>query len=718
MNISPLVEDKELLLERYNLARNRIQEITKEHIDNKYASYFAYQGNHILKCMDLLESPLELKDIEDVNVDELQEENSDLFSDFWLDNYNESYLNPEYAVKIFGEKLGGRLAFLATEFTALIPWSIDKRIDLITIYAELFLEIYGGFSEEHALQEAPSLEDEAFQNIYKEINDSIYWFYHDYAEIFTYDSVINLVTVRENIIADIIENANLNKTNYLYAYGMPISENEVELSKYIATLSEEKVEKIAATYVNGFVKGFEMTRKDLSIKSTVKVEYPIGFERVVRRAKELFKEEGLSAIFTRDGVFSFDGMRRQRNAYTSSMNPQFYYDHKNDKGYYFDKRFYNRRLECLEEAFKMYKKEAKDFAGPAVIETFGEAEFNPINKPENYKYTDKQNKWNVEYLSKAGEINNTFIPSEEYSFTIIAFPLPEIGDEETFTKIFDETLELNTLDYDKYQRIQQLIIDALDEGEKVRIVGKKKVDEGGKELYDNLTELVVSLHTLEDKDKQTNFENCVADVNIPVGEVFTSPVLKGTTGRLNVSRVFLNGLVYNDLVIDIQDGMIVDYSCSNFDSEDECKRYFFENVLMRHETLPMGEFAIGTNTLAYTMARKYNIEDKLPILIAEKTGPHFAFGDTCYSHAEDVAMYNPDGKEVIARENECSMKRNTEPEKAYFNCHTDVTIPYDEIGVIEVVKADNTTIPIIENGRFVLAGVEELNEPLDRLAKY
>ena len=63
----------------------------------------------------------------------------------------------------------------------------------------------------------------------------------------------------------------------------------------------------------------------------------------------------------------------------------------------------------------------------------------------------------------------------------------------------------------------------------------------------------------------------------------------------------------------------------------------------------MGEFAIGTNTAAYTMARKYGIEDKLPILIAEKTGPHFAFGDTCYSWQEDTKVYNPDGKEIIAR---------------------------------------------------------------------
>ena len=102
---------------------------------------------------------------------------------------------------------------------------------------------------------------------------------------------------------------------------------------------------------------------------------------------------------------------------------------------------------------------------------------------------------------------------------------------------------------------------------------------------------------------------------------------------------------------------------------------------------------------------------KLDSLIAEKMGPHFAMGDTCYAWAEDCPMYNPDGKEVIARENEVSAKRKEDPSKAYFGCHTDITIPYRELQSVTVEKADGTMIPLIEQGRFVLPGTEELNEP-------
>ena len=159
--------------------------------------------------------------------------------------------------------------------------------------------------------------------------------------------------------------------------------------------------------------------------------------------------------------------------------------------------------------------------------------------------------------------------------------------------------------------------------------------------------------------------------------------------------------------------MVSDYHCANFEDEEENRRYIEENVLYHHPSLPMGEAAIGTNTTAFVMARKYGIESRLPILIAEKTGPHFAVGDTCYSHEEDNKSYNPDGKEIIARDNEVSILRKTEPKKAYFGCHTDVTIPYDELGLLEAVYTDGSRVTVIENGRFVLPGTEELNRAFE-----
>ena len=58
-------------------------------------------------------------------------------------------------------------------------------------------------------------------------------------------------------------------------------------------------------------------------------------------------------------------------------------------------------------------------------------------------------------------------------------------------------------------------------------------------------------------------------------------------------------------------------------------------------------------------------------------------------------------------------KSRAEQSKAYFNCHTDITIPYDELGSIVAVCEDGRRIPIIEQGRFVLSGCEMLNKPFE-----
>jgi leucyl aminopeptidase (aminopeptidase T) len=364
-------------------------------------------------------------------------------------------------------------------------------------------------------------------------------------------------------------------------------------------------------------------------------------------------------------------------------------------------QYQKKLLEAKVSVLEKVRHFTQNYAGPTLIEVFGEELFSPIDKPEAIKLNKSQQKLMTDYYREDRLLAKKYYKLEETSFTIISYPIYEIGKD--FEEIFEATVKVNTLDNDVYQRIQQSIIDTLDKGEYVRILGKGE----------NRTDLLVKLHPLQDTTKETNFENCVADVNIPVGEVFTSPQLKGTRGVLHVPLVYLNELAYRDLELVFEDGFITDYSCKNFDDTDMNKSFIKENLLYNHDTLPIGEFAIGTNTTAYMMGKKYDIAPKLPILIAEKTGPHFAIGDTCYSMREDLKVYNPDGKEIIARDNEHTLLRMSDPKKAYFNCHTDITLPYDEIEEISAVLYDGTIIPIIKDSRFVLEGTELLNEAFD-----
>ena len=667
------MSDREVLKERYELVVDRIRMILHEKLsDDKLKAYFDFCADFLMMIDDTV-AFLARDGLRKADLEELERRNHALYADILPENYEKSYGNPAVAVRELGMERGNLLSVLYAELRSLIGFVYEGRTEEIVIRMELFVEVYAAFVyAEDCGEDPPSGKD---------IRDIFYWFACDYA-------------------LPLIMKSDLQDIRYLYGYGEYVGENEKETAVFLAGLPEETIAAMADTYTEGYRIGFEITGRDLSKKKAVAVYYRLGFERMMRRAVENFAGMGLKPVAVRSAysVLDIRGASRGRSGFCGGIpNMQYDYDHKDDRAVFFDRNYVNRRLEAGRAAYEENRRAAAEYAGPAVVETFGEKDFHPITKKEAFQLSGEQNRLWVEYRAKAGQLQREYIPEEETSFTIIAFPIPEIGP--VFKELFHAIIRINTLDYMLYRNVQQTLIDALDTADYCEVRG----------MNGNRTDLKINLYKLSDPARETIFENCVADVNIPVGEVFTSPVLKGTNGVLQVSRVYLRGLEYRNLAITFEDGMIRDYSCDNFSSEEENRRFIQENILARHDTLPMGEFAIGTNTAAYVAARRLGVEGKLPILIAEKMGPHFAVGDTCYSHAEEVRVYNPDGKEIVAKANEVSALRDSSPMEAYYNCHTDITIPYDELGELTAVRKDGTRITLIREGRFVLPGCEELN---------
>ncbi|MEF2764991.1 MAG: aminopeptidase [Mediterraneibacter sp.] len=681
-------EKNEQCAERHALAVDRLRSmVSEETAAEKYRPFFQDTAIFLLE-LENVRRKISEGIWESYTLEQMQSLNEILYSDLLGDNYKKSYADPAFAAEKFGKEIGQLLSCLYAEMRSGIPYAFEERSDYLTILYELFIEVYNCF-EENA-EPSP-----------KEIRDIIYWYASDYCDVFLADRIEEQIDPEYSFAADIIENADLDSDRYLYRFGEYITENELGTARHLRSLPEETIRKMADVYTEGYRIGFINTGKDLSKKSVVNIRYTLGFERVVRAAIDNFRKMGLEPTIYRAASSVITKKEHHKIGYHgAAASWQYEYDHRQDQALFMDKRYIERKLEVTRTVYEKNRELAAQFAGPAVIETFGETPFSPEADPDAPAYSSEQRELALLYDSRAGQMTNEYIRGDERSFTIIAYPVPEIGDK--YPEIFDEVIRINTLDAKLYEKVQQTMIDALDQGEYVHVTGR-----GGNE-----TDIRVQLCSLNDPEKETKFENCVADVNIPVGEVFTSPVLEGTDGVLHVSRVFLDGLEYRDLKITFQDGKITDYTCANFESEAENRRYIYDNVLKNHETLPLGEFAIGTNTTAYVAARKYGIEDKMPILIAEKTGPHFAVGDTCYSWSEDIRVYNPGGKEIIAKDNSVSILRKEDVSKAYFNCHTDITIPYEELEEISVVTKEGKNIILLKNGRFVLPGTEVLNEPL------
>ncbi len=613
-------------------------------------------------------------DLKLTSLEQLQKLNADYFAPIKPEGYQRSLANPDYTVNLYGKDMGQLLSAMYTQYRNVRSYllfgnylQLDEDLRLFFTLYDLASSNNDNFSDWKREYRSARLSEMRLKSIFQ-----------------------NLLRLspEADFFRNIIEDSDLNDLRYLFHYGNYISENEFALADFIAKYPSKELEHLAKYIIQCWIDGFIRNQKDYSNKKYVNLNIPCGMEHLGKLLIKELRELNLIPLVAQP--------------YTKGANRQYNYDHRFDIALLLDRSYVDESLKIAEDILEELKDFIIDQAGPVYVELFGDTPFTPEAKSSTIQFTPEQEQLYRELSSKNTYLYLKYYHPDETSFTIIAFPSPEIGPQ--FPQIFADTVKINTLDSQKYAFIQQKIIDVLDTADSVYVKGKPG----------NETDIVVKLHPLIDSIHQTKFDNCVADVNIPVGEVFTSPLLKGTNGTLFVEDIYLQNLRYFNLKIQFEDGWVKDYSCTNFPDPEEGKKYIYQNLLLPHQTLPLGEFAIGTNTTAYQMARKYDILPRLPILIIEKMGPHFAIGDTCFSHEEDAPHINfLNGKNMIAVENEKTITRKEDPINAYTNKHIDITLPYEMLDSITAIGYDGTHTDIIRNGRFVLPGTEELNIPLD-----
>lgn len=321
-------EPSEELQERYDLAAERIREIPGEHcLPERFWLYFTEVSDFVGQVQEIYERQRSGQ-LERRTEEEGKRDNEAFYGRLAPGTYEKGMLNPAHAVETLGEEVGGMLSFLYSDMLSMIPAAFEGRQDLLTIWSELFLQVYGCFTEE--LEGADSrweFTPEQLHNISRNVKDAVYWFYHDYCEIFAAEPVMTMVDPGYDFFTSIVMDSDLSDNRYLYRYGSFIGENELRMADFLRGLPEEKIAAMARTFTEGYRIGFAVTRKDITKKKTVKIEFPIGFERVVREAVKQFADMGLSVVISRESVTSFAGRGNgKRGCYSTSPNRQFDYE--------------------------------------------------------------------------------------------------------------------------------------------------------------------------------------------------------------------------------------------------------------------------------------------------------------------------------------------------------------------------------------------------------
>jgi aminopeptidase len=638
----------------------------------EYYYYFNRLGRRLLTCA-ALEAKLDDRHYESSSLTELQTESDAFSAELLPEAYGHSFLNPSYAVSVFGEPAGRLLGPFYARSLRYREDAFDHAVYRMEAENRLYIALFAcvaddAFDDERALAVIRDAEMERLAT----------------------DARVELRKRHDPAYRrhrDIVETSDLSDPRYLFKYGLILGESEIRTARWLLKCPAETIGRLSRQIVSGYVTGFANDNKDLSRKSTATILFAAGYERLVRQLIADLRTVGLEAIVAAPTP--------------TPVNKQFEYDHRFDDALYFDRTY----ADCVEFARREAREQLRDvlsrFSGRIILMTFGEPPLLPEQKSQVCAYSVEQQELLRAHKGRLRRIDDLYAPKQETSYTGIAFPGPAVG--EHYEEIWTDFARVNLLDSATYERIQQRIIDVLDQAAHVHIKG----------AGNNATDIRVQMHALRNPVLETNFLNGGATVNIPVGEVFTTPRLSGTNGILHVQDSYLAGFRYINLRLNFQDGVTSQYTCDNYPSPAENARYLKENLFAHYDALPLGEFAIGTNTLAHTVVKKHNLMSVLPVLIAEKTGTHFALGDPCFARSEEKPVFNPlDRKQVMARSNERTTRREEDPDGAYVSYHMDITLPYEDIAFVTAITPTGERIDLIRDGKFVAPGTEELNAPL------
>ena len=198
-------EEREAITERLDLVTERIHELAAEpEVCEPFRAYFKGTAAFIVKTEEVLRQVLN-DSFCSQSRETLQKINEALYEDILPEHYKESYANPDYACETLGEEYGTLLSMLYAELRSLIPYAYEGDVEAYTCFCELFIQVYTCFNDEEGTTP-------------KEVQQAIYWFFHDYSELFTERSVCEMVDASRDFFTRIVMDSDLHDLKYLYYY--------------------------------------------------------------------------------------------------------------------------------------------------------------------------------------------------------------------------------------------------------------------------------------------------------------------------------------------------------------------------------------------------------------------------------------------------------------------------------------------------------------------
>lgn len=401
-------EKNDAVRERYELAIERISQISGEESPKEpYRTYFVKTGAFLLLLNRLWER-IEGGSLDHASLEEKRQWNQELFRDYAKGQFAQSYENSFYAVRTLGETYGRLLSALYEKVRRGISHVFQGRLDLLTIEAELFLEIY------HIFQEDPDG---------RQVEQAIYWHNSDYTDVFEEDTVQNLTGVSAPYYEMIIRESGRD-LSYLYDYGVLITDAQWKTAAYYSTLSQEEVDKIACDLTERYCSRNPVEWGDGCMRDHLQFYCDIGLERIAKAMIPMLEERGRHPVFCRS-------IHMRRNAPHDA-------DELGNRFSCMDRQYKERRLQAFHTELERYKERIDRFAGSLslYLEQEGlvlDAEDIGIKEPDCQKpikrqeHCEKRMRITEEYARQRAQLMSSYFSKMTSGLCEEHFSVPENG---------------------------------------------------------------------------------------------------------------------------------------------------------------------------------------------------------------------------------------------------------------------------------------------------
>jgi hypothetical protein len=401
--------ENEKIIKDYERSLKCIREICNGEIKVKgseFERFFRESGKLLLKFSDFEK---ELNDeYFQKTLEELKDDNSNLYYELLPENYKTSYANPQYCVEVFGRIMGQIISSVYTEFRGCIGCCFKHKVFVIERVNRLYIETYEKLKENNSDIEGIKGILAEFERDLTQMKCRFRFLENNNRDYMFYNEASKLADSRD--------------IRYLFRFGEYITNNEIETAKFLFNYPEDKIHTLAEAVVKAYISGFTRDNKDITKRRSVRIIHNLGMEPVINRMIQVLETHGLYGFISA--------------VESTHANKQYGYDHRFDDALHINKESLEYFESELENAAHTNKSILADYSGIIVFEKFGEKPFAPENKEECLKLNDEQTALMQSHQAKLNEMFEKYMPETETSFCIIAFPIPEIGDN--FKEVFED----------------------------------------------------------------------------------------------------------------------------------------------------------------------------------------------------------------------------------------------------------------------------------------